>query len=245
MIVWKYGMNLYIQFQIGYLMNGNRSFTLIELLIVVAIIGILATIAITNFLNAMIRSKIARSQSDMKALGIAIESFRADRNEMLVDDADEWSTEGLARLKRWGFCSPDNLDDTVRNQKCIMANLTFPISYISAIPTDPFFAKIAHSDNPFAQFLAGTYYYCDNDPEINGSDFLIYYLHPNAGIPPEFHHLQEGQWALMGIGPNEITMEKEGLTEEAVYFFNNFMRGLPYDITNGLISRGDIIIRGG
>ncbi|MFH1737712.1 MAG: prepilin-type N-terminal cleavage/methylation domain-containing protein, partial [bacterium] len=53
-------------------------FTLIELLIVVAIIGILAAIAVPNFLNAQTRAKIARIHADIKSLSTVMEAYYLD-----------------------------------------------------------------------------------------------------------------------------------------------------------------------
>jgi type II secretion system protein G len=61
-------------------LSSRKGFTLIELLIVVAIIGILAAIAVPNFLNAQIRAKVARCKSDLKALGMAEEQYFLDNN---------------------------------------------------------------------------------------------------------------------------------------------------------------------
>ena len=61
--------------------RNTAGFTLIELLIVVAIIGILAAIAVPNFLNAQIRAKIGRVQADLRSIATALESYRIDNNK--------------------------------------------------------------------------------------------------------------------------------------------------------------------
>ena len=62
-------------------MRKLRAFTLIELLIVVAIIAILAAIAVPNFLEAQVRSKVSRVKSDMRSLATGLESYYIDNNQ--------------------------------------------------------------------------------------------------------------------------------------------------------------------
>jgi len=56
----------------------KQGFTLIELLIVVAIIGIIASIAIPNLLIAFQKGKQKATMSDMKSIGSALEIYVTD-----------------------------------------------------------------------------------------------------------------------------------------------------------------------
>jgi general secretion pathway protein G len=58
----------------------QQGFMLIELLIVLAVIGVLAAISIPNLLNAVQRGRQRRTMSDMRALATAVESYGADNN---------------------------------------------------------------------------------------------------------------------------------------------------------------------
>lgn len=61
--------------------HSPHAFTLIELLIVVAIIGILAAIAVPNFLNAQIRAGVTRVKADFRTIMTALETYRLDNND--------------------------------------------------------------------------------------------------------------------------------------------------------------------
>ncbi len=60
-------------------LRGQKGFTLIELMIVVAIIGILAAIAIPNFLQYQMKSRQSEAKTNLQAIRTSEISFQAER----------------------------------------------------------------------------------------------------------------------------------------------------------------------
>jgi len=83
--------------------NKEKGFTLIELMIVVAILGILAAIAIPNFMRFQAKSRQAEAKTNLGAIGTTAESFRAEFDTYIVAAIGDigWAPQGTARYSYW------------------------------------------------------------------------------------------------------------------------------------------------
>jgi len=91
------------------LRSRKGGFTLIELMIVVAIIGILAAIAIPNFLRFQLKSKSSEGKVNLAAIRTAEESYRAEFDVYVADVPSPGGALGPAK-QAWPAVPPVGFD---------------------------------------------------------------------------------------------------------------------------------------
>ena len=86
----------------------QEGFTLIELMIVVAIIGILAAIAIPNFLQYQMKSRQSEAKTNLQAIRTSSVSFQAERGCYLAVGREGSPNPGAAKSvpTAWGVGLP-------------------------------------------------------------------------------------------------------------------------------------------
>jgi len=144
-------------------LRSKKGFTLIELMIVVAIIGILAAIAIPNFLKFQAKSKQSEAKSNLGAIFTGQVSYYGENNAYSNFTAINWSPSGTPRYRYTlnGAGAVDNVliignTGTIPNPAQWSLNLngvleadgTTPMTPVPATPT---------IDNTNRVFTAGAY----------------------------------------------------------------------------------------
>jgi len=115
----------------------RKAFTLIELLIVVAIIAILAAIAIPNFLQAQTRAKVSRAQADIRSILTALESYRVDHNAY---PSYHYAYQPGVDHELPGMFMGGYVENVNQPEEFDGRNpLTTPTSYVTSFPEDPFY----------------------------------------------------------------------------------------------------------
>ena len=204
--------------------RGARAFTLIELLVVVAIISILASIAVPNFLEAQTRAKTSRIKNDMRSLAVAVESYRVDHENYPVRRNSKATVVPLFQ--------PVVPERALRLEQ--MSALTSPMAYITNLPQDIFETNIEPPNNVIDYF----------DPAqaswlMNYNSFLM-----GHGVPPM--SASDAGWILVSVGPDGFLGPPtfaDGWPVPAdrfVRFATQSTLFVPYDPTNGSISSGNI-----
>ena len=97
------------------------------------VVPLMAAIAVPNFLEAQVRSKVSRVKADQRSFATALESYYVDNNKYPI------STTDLDKDAPWAIKSAPGVPTFARYKGMGTANtITTPIAYLSRYLEDPF-----------------------------------------------------------------------------------------------------------
>lgn len=201
----------------------RRAFTLIELLIVVAIVAILAAVAVPNFLEAQIRSKSSAVKNDQRTVSTALEAYYVDHNIYPPTKDENDNVMHMDGMMRMPF---------------VPTGVTTPVAYLMSIPLDSFNPKVmAHAEHAHAHSFI--YLSTTNLSEAQLANYAAKVEEIDVAevtSPP--------QYVLLSTGPDRkygaMAMEMmAGPPPQYMLMYPNST--VHYDPSNGTVSKGDIV----
>jgi len=160
-----------------------RGFTLIELLVVITIIGILAAIALPNYIKAKDKAKEAEVKANLHTIQISLERYMTDNGEypeyLIGGDIEAWS--------HW-----HSVNDQTDALNALVQDPLIIYDYITSYPMNPFVGDgqvILKSTSTLPDPQQG-----DGDPRFgykgntmgNGLEDFYFFEHRQGGLPPQW-----------------------------------------------------------
>jgi prepilin-type N-terminal cleavage/methylation domain-containing protein len=115
--------------------HRNRAFTLVEIMIVVAIIALLAAIAVPGFLRARKRSQATRILNDLRLIDSAVDQYAIETNR---------STGSTVAVSDWTNYLKKN--STLYNTGADLFGNAYGPQTVDSLPTVPAASKATLSD---------------------------------------------------------------------------------------------------